>query len=162
MSPVFSSRRIVAAFGALAFVSCTMTTQTPERPASAPPATAVPSADAPSSAPVQPTATHQYIGCFKDQGTPNSIEGRDLSGSYSNDPRMNTQMCVDQCRAKGFSYAGTQLSTQCFCGNNYGRNGPADNCNARCAGNSTEFCGGVRANSVYSIGAVAAALTPRR
>ena len=167
MCPIQIARQVlIVIIGASVLCSCTMTTAPTPKEGSAPvptsPAAAEPSSGASSSVPVQPTATHQYIGCFKDQGSYNSTEGHDLSGAFSNDPRMNTQMCVDQCRAKGFAYAGTQRSTYCFCGNNYGRSGPADNCDARCAGNATEICGGVWANSVYSIGAVAAALTPRR
>jgi hypothetical protein len=157
MSQAFTPRRAIIVLGALTFVSCTGVTD-PTRPeAAAPqPAPAASGATGPIATAfsplVQPSATHQYLGCFRDQGTRTGTEGRDLNGSFNNDPRMNTQMCVDLCRAKGFAYAGTQRSTYCFCGNSYGRSGPAGNCNARCAGRSEEVCGGVWSNSVYAIG----------
>ena len=87
----------------------------------------------------------RYLGCFKDTGT------RDLSGYTTNTPGMTTQMCVNLCREKGFAYAATQFSQQCFCGNSYGKYGQATNCNMKCAGNNGETCGGSWANSVYSI-----------
>jgi WSC domain len=159
MNHVFSARRIIVALGVLTFASCSVVTEPApqERP---PPetrsaATDVAAALASFSPPVQPSAMHQYLGCFRDQGTRVGIEGRDLNGAFNNDARMTTQMCVDQCRAKGYAYAGTQRSTYCFCGNSYGRSGPSENCTARCAGRSEEVCGGVWANSVYSIGTVA-------
>ena len=92
-----------------------------------------------------PTAGLRYIGCFKDTWT------RDLSGYTTNTPGMTTQMCVNLCREKGFAYAATQFSQHCFCGNNYGKYGPATNCDMKCGGNAGEICGGSWANSVYSI-----------
>ncbi len=149
----------VVSLGACILVACTgVTAPTPQTNAP-PPAPERAASEAPvpiaSSPPVQPSATHQYLGCFKDQGTRVGVEGRDLNGAYSNDARMTTQMCVDQCRAKGFAYAGTQRSTYCFCGNSYGRSGPAEDCSTRCAGRAEEVCGGVWSNSVYSVGTLA-------
>jgi len=167
MSQAFTVRRFIVTLGASTFMSCTgVTTPAPQdaaAPQPTPPEAAVTPSAAPSSPPVQPSASHQYLGCFKDQGTRIGVEGRDLNGAFSNDVRMNTQMCVDQCRAKGFGYAGTQRSTYCFCGDSYGRSGPAENCNARCAGKSDEICGGVWSNSVYAIGTlVVRAPAPQR
>jgi hypothetical protein len=167
MSRASTARHLYAVLGAMVFGSCSVTTApappelaSPKDTQAAPPAAANPaSAVTPPTAlfspPVEPSAMHQYLGCFRDQGTRIGIEGRDLNGAFSNDPRMNTQMCVDQCRAKGFAYAGTQRSTYCFCGNSYGRSGPAENCSARCAGKSDEVCGGIWSNSVYAIGTLA-------
>lgn len=159
MSQAFIVRRFIVALGASAFTSCTGVTTPAPQDAAPPqptrPETAPTPAAALSSPPVLPSATHQYLGCFKDQGTHVGVEGRDLDGAFSNDPRMSNQMCVDLCRAKGFGYAGTQRSTYCFCGNSYGRSGPAETCNARCAGNSDEICGGVWSNSVYAVGTLA-------
>ena len=97
-----------------------------------------------------------YVGCFKDQGDPTGTAGRDLSGASRQDGRMTTQMCVSECRAKGFAYAGTQYSTWCFCGNSYGKSGVANNCDMPCGGNPGEKCGGAWANSVYQLAAAVA------
>jgi hypothetical protein len=157
-----SNRLRILALGAVVLVSCTGVTTPPPRNEAPPPPPVPERADSDAattpqafSPPVLSSATHQYLGCFKDQGTRVGVEGRDLNGAFSNDPRMTTQMCVDQCRAKGFAYAGTQRSTYCFCGNSYGRSGPAENCSTRCAGRAEEVCGGVWSNSVYAVGALA-------
>jgi hypothetical protein len=94
---------------------------------------------------VPPTAKFRYIGCFKDNWT------RDLSGFTTNSPGMTTEKCVSLCREKGAAYAATQYGQHCFCGNSYGKYGPATNCDMKCAGNPAEMCGGSFANSVYGI-----------
>jgi hypothetical protein len=93
----------------------------------------------------------QYLGCFKDEG---ETVGRDLNGAVRSDSRMTTAMCVSECRAKGFAYAGTQYSSYCFCGGSYGKYSTANNCDMKCSGNAGETCGGAWANSVYATGSV--------
>lgn len=105
----------------------------------------------PAQPPQQPTptptpATYQALGCFKDQ------QNRDLSGDFMSSDRMTTQACISACADKGFAFAGTQYSEQCFCGDTYGRYGPATNCDMACSGNASEICGGTWANSIYRIG----------
>lgn len=97
------------------------------------------------------SGSYSSLGCFRDQGDPTGTSGRDLYGFVANEPGMTTERCVSLCRGKGFQYAGTQYSTWCFCGNSYGRSGPADNCNMKCSGNKSQTCGGSWANSVYSV-----------
>lgn len=97
------------------------------------------------------SGNYSYLGCFRDQGDPTGTSGRDLHGFVANESGMTTEKCVSLCRAKSFQYAGTQYSTWCFCGNSYGRSGPADNCTMRCSGNQSQTCGGTWANSVYSV-----------
>ncbi len=103
--------------------------------------------------PPQPSPAAVSLGCFRDQGDPNGTNGRDLNGFVVNEPSMTTEACTETCATKGFPYAATQYSTWCFCGASYGRSGPADNCNMKCAGNQAETCGGTWANSVYQLGA---------
>ncbi len=91
-----------------------------------------------------PTATGS-LGCFKDDSK------RDLDGHNFYDRNMTTALCVSTCRAKGFSHAGTQYGSYCFCGNKFGKFGVADNCNATCTGNRDETCGGTWANTVYKV-----------
>jgi hypothetical protein len=97
------------------------------------------------------SAGFRYLGCFKDQGDPTGTKGRDLSGFVVNEPRMTTDKCTSLCREKGFLYAGTQYSSWCFCGNEYGKSGKAGNCDMKCSGNSNQTCGGAWANSIYSV-----------
>lgn len=100
------------------------------------------------------------LGCFKDQGDPQGTNGRDLAGFMTSAPNMTGAVCIAQCQARGFAYAGTQYGSYCFCGNEYGRSGPAQNCNVPCAGNGAEMCGGAWANSVYRAAATQNTLTP--
>ena len=97
------------------------------------------------SPPRPPIGALTLVGCYKDDGA------RDLNGFERSDPGMTSQMCVDECRRKGFAYAGTQYSSWCFCGNSFNRYGPATNCDMPCAGNPAEKCGGSWANSLYAV-----------
>lgn len=97
-----------------------------------------------SAASAAPTATG-YLGCFKDDSK------RDLDGHNFYDRNMTTDLCVSTCRTKGFSHAGTQYGSYCFCGNKFGKLGTTDNCNTKCTGNRDETCGGTWANAVYKV-----------
>ncbi len=100
----------------------------------------------------RPSPVTAYLGCFKDQGDPVGLSGRDLNGFILQSDRMSPQMCIKICKDRGFRYAAVQYGKFCFCGNSYGRYGKADNCNMVCAGNPTKICGGTWANSVYEVG----------
>lgn len=107
------------------------------------------SQDSGSSAPVRgrtPTAA-KYLGCYADR------QARDLPEASFQAADMTADGCQAYCREKGFAYAGTQYGSQCFCGNSFGQYGslPESSCNAGCAGNAKEQCGGTWANSVYSL-----------
>jgi hypothetical protein len=93
------------------------------------------------------TGEAKQIGCFKDPNNPFDLDGF-LERSGSNTP----QHCVETCRTKGFAYAGVQYGESCLCGNAYGRFGAADNCNMACTGDSSQTCGGINSNMVYSTG----------
>jgi hypothetical protein len=105
------------------------------------------------SAPAQvarPVFQEAPLGCFADQGDPQGTNGRDLAGSIWSDAKMTNSLCRSRCGGQGFKYAGTQYSTYCFCGNDYGKFGPSNACTTRCAGNFREFCGGAWANTVFT------------
>ena len=91
-----------------------------------------------------PVNEPKKLGCFKDN------QGRDLDG-FSFVGIMNAKICSETCRSKGFKYAGTQYSEQCFCGNSYGKYGKADNCDMPCKGHEGEICGGTWANTIYKV-----------
>src|ERR1700733_10297456 len=89
------------------------------------------------------------VGCFKDAGDSGGTPGRDLDGLMMTVSDMTVEQCTSACASRGFTYAATQASTQCFCGDSFGRLGPSAACTSKCAGNANETCGGVWANSVY-------------
>lgn len=91
----------------------------------------------------------KYIGCGKD-----NIGGRTLTGARFEQNDMTNEKCVDLCSARGFNIAGTEYSTECYCGNSV----PADrapvdglmgDCFMPCSGNKDEFCGGAGTISLY-------------
>jgi len=98
-----------------------------------------------------PAPTGQYMGCYRDQGDPTGTGGRDLNGYAVQQGNMTSARCTEECTQRGYTYAGTQYGSWCFCGQSYGRSGPADNCNMQCSGSSGEVCGGTWANSVYRV-----------
>ena len=58
------------------------------------------------------------------------------------------------CSGAGYSIAGLEYSSQCFCGNSMPASasptpGVVGNCNAACTGNSNEICGDASALSLY-------------
>ena len=87
--------------------------------------------------------------CYIDDGT------RDLD-HYHEIPSKNTApdsilWCRQYCGSAGFDYAGVQFTKQCFCGNQYGQFGKADDsdCNMICK-DGINICGGGWRNNVYT------------
>ena len=91
----------------------------------------------------------EYVGC----GTDN-IDGRILTGDTESADKMTVETCVDYCSGKGFSIAGLEYSTQCYCGNTIATKGAPipgvmGNCVMKCGGDSGEYCGGYGTISLY-------------
>uniref|UniRef100_A0A1B6JWP9 Uncharacterized protein n=1 Tax=Homalodisca liturata TaxID=320908 RepID=A0A1B6JWP9_9HEMI len=93
-----------------------------------------------------------YIGCFVDGGIGNRL----LTGLQQDFPQSLTQdVCNKHCFEKGFAFAGTQYSYECFCSSSkppeYKR-APDNQCDTKCAGDKNRICGGTNRLSVYSTG----------
>uniref|UniRef100_A0A1I8I3M0 WSC domain-containing protein n=1 Tax=Macrostomum lignano TaxID=282301 RepID=A0A1I8I3M0_9PLAT len=102
-----------------------------------------------------------YIGCFVDD------RDRDLNGladitaigaesvgkKFTKNSGMTIEFCGDFCSLGGFTYFGLQNQQYCLCGWSYGRHGKSTetDCNHPCSGNSSQMCGGVWLNSVFSL-----------
>ncbi|KAG4411385.1 hypothetical protein IFR04_015473 [Cadophora malorum] len=88
-----------------------------------------------------------YQGCYTEIG-------RTLNGaSYTNTTTMTDESCINYCSERGFIYAGTQYSSQCFCGSSIAPGAaisatPSD-CNLPCSGNQTQPCGGVNRLTLF-------------
>jgi len=82
-----------------------------------------------------------YLGCFKD-----AADSPDLVQIISG--RHSSASCEAECHGRGFHYFGRQAAHKCFCGNNYGRLGPAEGC--RC---DDQRDVGSNVNCVYLVGA---------
>lgn len=65
---------------------------------------------------------------------------------------MNNQACIAFCANAGYVYAGTEYSSECFCGNTIASAAAkvADTvCNMACSGNSTQPCGAGSRLSIF-------------
>ena len=72
-----------------------------------------------------------------------------------NVPSLTPSKCILGCQQKGFSYAGVQISTECWCGNV----APPENkivalqeCDHNCLGDSSIKCGGTWRMRVWHTG----------
>jgi len=91
-----------------------------------------------------PSYNLKYVGCFQD-----SVNPRDLNDANMTYVDMTAEMCNAYCSQLEFKYFGLQNSSQCFCGNSYGKFGLSNNCQMSCSGNAQQKCGGNYVNSVY-------------
>ena len=62
--------------------------------------------------------------------------------------------CMDECRRKGYKYAGLQYSSECRCGKEIKKEliAPASDCYFPCLNDVTRKCGGPWRNSIYKTG----------
>ena len=105
-------------------------------------------ADAVNAAAISP---FKYQGCYTD----NSPNGRSVKFQEPDSNTLSVESCVATCKSKGYTIAGMEYSSQCFC-DNYIRYSPtlvADTkCNMACSGNSLQKCGAGGYISIYSNG----------
>lgn len=92
----------------------------------------------------------QYLGCGTD-----TYGNQALSELIKDDPSMTVDMCMGLCGGKGYTYAGLEFGSQCFCGNTLPSRatpipGVIGACTQRCKGNSAQICGNANALSLYS------------
>ncbi|KAK6394058.1 hypothetical protein LTR65_001904 [Meristemomyces frigidus] len=91
-----------------------------------------------------------YQGCAND-----SVSERTFSGASASSDDMTIETCINYCKGKGYSLAGLEYASQCYCDNDYSSSGSAPqpnilgDCWQPCAGNADEICGGSAALSVY-------------
>jgi hypothetical protein len=101
-----------------------------------------------------------HRGCWQD-----NVEsyGRTLFNQQPDNANLTQSACVQTCAALGYSVAGMEYYTQCFC-DNFIRNSailePLSDCNAMCGGNTTEQCGGPNRLTVFSSQAKLKVISP--
>lgn len=85
-----------------------------------------------------------YTGCFGD-----SPSNRVLNDAHmQDDSGLTGASCMAFCASNGYPYAGTEYSSECYCGLT-APTGPVIGCNMGCTGNSSEACGGPGTITVY-------------
>ncbi|KAK8010828.1 wsc domain-containing protein [Apiospora arundinis] len=85
------------------------------------------------------SALYRYTGCAQDN-TP----GRQLPKLIYTDGNANTNgKCINACAAAGYTLAGTQYTSECWCGNTMPSVFVSEaQCSYRCTGNVAQTCGG--------------------
>lgn len=70
---------------------------------------------------------------------------------------MTIESCIDYCTTKGFGYAGTEYSQECYCGSSLAAaaaSAPEGDCSMACSGDSTQPCGGPNRLTLFHSAAI--------
>ncbi|KAI9756906.1 MAG: hypothetical protein M4579_003660 [Chaenotheca gracillima] len=92
----------------------------------------------------------ENLGNFTYQGCKTEVDGRALTGKAIAAPDMTIEYCMSNCT--GFSYFALEYSDECYCSNTIAAGSVSatdGRCSMKCAGNSTEICGGPNGLSLY-------------
>ncbi|KAF2864815.1 glyoxal oxidase N-terminus-domain-containing protein [Massariosphaeria phaeospora] len=86
-----------------------------------------------------------YAGCYSDSTASRSLRSAAPVGD------MSAQKCITYCNTRGYKFAGTEYSNECFCGNTIQAPGAEvdSGCSMECSGAPGEACGGPGRLSVY-------------
>ena len=88
---------------------------------------------------------------FDGQCIQDAHDARVLSDKATSSVAMTIEWCLDFC--KDYEYAGVQFSNECYCGNVLLKMTlfPDGDCNMKCSGDGTQFCGGSGKMNIYTI-----------
>lgn len=93
----------------------------------------------------------ESYGCWVD-----AVNGRILNYESPGSPDLTLESCVQLCADRGYTVAGAEYFTQCFCGNqiiNGGEKAASESeCNTPCGGDPTQNCGGPARMSIFAVG----------
>ncbi|PVF98750.1 WSC-domain-containing protein [Serendipita vermifera] len=87
----------------------------------------------------------QSEGCFVDQ------PGLRALPTTMGLDQMTVGKCIDACKAAGFTVAGLEYASECYCGNELPTQPATEGCAMPCAGDSAHICGGGNRLSVYRV-----------
>ena len=71
--------------------------------------------------------------------------------------KMTVDVCIRFCSSSGASYAGLENSVECYCSNDSpdaSLKRPQQECDQRCSGDQSQYCGGPARLSVYQSGEI--------
>eukprot|EP00118_Oscarella_pearsei_P013888 m.115146 g.115146 ORF g.115146 m.115146 type:complete len:2509 (+) comp37534_c0_seq1:25-7551(+) len=91
-----------------------------------------------------------FLGCYQDTVSNRHLKFQTATSLADRD-KMTPDYCRQQCYAKGYKYYGVEYAYECFCDNNYGKQGLMGNldCNSQCLGDKSQMCGGPNRISIY-------------
>ncbi|KAK7978572.1 WSC-domain-containing protein [Apiospora saccharicola] len=105
---------------------------------------------------------YEPVGCYQDF----HAQDRTLKVDALRGPEhhaMTPELCIADCKARGFPLAGLEYGRQCFCGHDMsGRSNKTEDffCNQGCTGNAQLFCGGNWNLVIYSQDGKTPAIAP--
>src|SRR5277367_825121 len=91
---------------------------------------------------------YTYQGCMTNFASKALVQSEN-----TNFGNLTNEKCIDYCRNKGYSIAGTQSGSQCFCGNTLTSTTlviDENACATSCTGDNTQVCGDNQKLSVYA------------
>ncbi|KIM19903.1 hypothetical protein M408DRAFT_170271 [Serendipita vermifera MAFF 305830] len=94
-------------------------------------------------------------GCYVD-----AVNARVLTTIATAVAPMTVGNCVDACSAAGYTVAGIEYSSECYCGSALPPVAATDGCVMKCDGDSTHTCGGPDRLNVYQKAVAAPAPAP--
>ncbi|GFZ47836.1 hypothetical protein JCM24511_05583 [Saitozyma sp. JCM 24511] len=83
------------------------------------------------------------LGCMVDSNS------RLLSVYIGNSIKNTAATCIQRCAAAGYTYAGTEWSTECYCAKRIKSTATTTGCNMPCTGDLKSTCGGFYRINVY-------------
>ncbi|AFR96749.2 transmembrane receptor [Cryptococcus neoformans C23] len=92
-----------------------------------------------------------YQGCYQDKSGHLAL----TNNSWASES-LTPLTCINGCSELGYSYAGVEGGNTCYCGSQVSSTVtvlPASQCQAACAGNSSDTCGGTQAMDLYTMAA---------
>ncbi|GIC89485.1 uncharacterized protein Aud_005903 [Aspergillus udagawae] len=97
---------------------------------------------------IDTTLRWRSLGCYADDTNHRTLNTSILVSGNT------VQACQAACAQAGFTYAGMEFGTQCFCGTatmNNAASVPASQCNIACPADGSQVCGGSNALSLYVV-----------
>lgn len=88
----------------------------------------------------------KYAGCSVDNLNPRSLPLAFYRDSFG----MTGETCIAFCNSKGYNVAGTEYSSECYCGTVLPSLAQESDCSMACSGDSSEACGGPARLTVYN------------
>ncbi|KAE9374286.1 WSC-domain-containing protein [Stipitochalara longipes BDJ] len=94
------------------------------------------------------SAAHTWgsLGCYTITGNKAVLTQVNTHGEL-----LTPESCQTACIDLGFTMAGTEKGTECWCGNIFKTGSPSHACNSPCSGDSSQMCGGNNRINLYEI-----------
>ncbi|KAJ9108792.1 hypothetical protein QFC21_000112 [Naganishia friedmannii] len=109
---------------------------------------AIPTPSSKWTSPTLPSGWVAVPGCIAEGSA-----GRALTGSTYSSASLTPEVCIAYCNSNGYSLAGVEYGSECYCGNEYA-NGAAPSilstaCEMPCSGDPKKLCAGPSAMNIF-------------